>query len=178
MKKIYFAGKFNKIKKQGITLDKSLVNDYRSQLLGCSKLLTYCQDNLIVNNKYQYSGPFYCEQASNGNFTSTDCTEVLNAEYKFIEDSDVFVAVLGERFSVGTIVELGWAIEKEKQIILLYQEEKSNFQSAIKAYVIGKAKEKLVEELKKQEELDLFNNIEMPVAQILAEMQWEGGNNE
>lgn len=127
MKKIYFAGKFNKIKKQGITLDKSLVNDYRSQLLGCSKLLTYCQDNLIVNNKYQYSGPFYCEQASNGNFTSTDCTEVLNAEYKFIEDSDVFVAVLGERFSVGTIVELGWAIEKEKQIILLYQEEKSNY---------------------------------------------------
>ena len=54
------------------------------------------------------------------------------------------------------------------------EKEKANFKSAIKAYVIGKAKDKLVEELKKQEELDLFNNIEMPVAQILAEMQWEG----
>ena len=54
------------------------------------------------------------------------------------------------------------------------EEEKSDFKSAIKAYVIGKCKEKLVEELIKQEELDLFNNIEMPVAQILAEMQWEG----
>lgn len=54
------------------------------------------------------------------------------------------------------------------------EKDKANFQSAIKAYVIGKAKDRLVEELKKQEELDLFNNIEMPVSQILAEMQWEG----
>lgn len=53
-------------------------------------------------------------------------------------------------------------------------EEKANYKSAIKAFVIGKSKEKLIEELQKQEELDLFNNIEMPVAQILAEMQWEG----
>ncbi len=54
------------------------------------------------------------------------------------------------------------------------EKNKANFQSAIKAYVVGKAKDRLVEELKKQEELDLFNNIEMPVSQILAEMQWEG----
>ena len=54
------------------------------------------------------------------------------------------------------------------------EEENANFKSAINAYVIGKCKEKLVEELIKQEELELFNNIEMPVAQILAEMQWEG----
>ena len=54
------------------------------------------------------------------------------------------------------------------------EKDKANFQSAIKAYVVGKVKDRLVEELKKQEELDLFNNIEMPVAQILAEMQWEG----
>ena len=90
MKKIYFAGKFNKIKKQNITLEQSLISDYRSQLLGSSKLLTYYQDNLVVNKKYQYSGPFYCEQASNGNYTSTDCTEVLNAECKFIDDSDTY----------------------------------------------------------------------------------------
>ena len=51
---------------------------------------------------------------------------------------------------------------------------KNNYKYAVYAYVIGKSKEKLIEELSKQEELDLFNNIEMPVTQILAEMQWEG----
>lgn len=53
-------------------------------------------------------------------------------------------------------------------------EEKVNYKSAIYTYVIGKSKNNLIQELIKQEELDLFNNIEMPVAQILAEMQWEG----
>ena len=81
MKKIYFAGKFNKIKKPEISLEKSLRGDFRSQLLGDSKLLTHFQNNLVVNNKFQYIGPFYCEQASNGDFTSTDCNEVQNAEY-------------------------------------------------------------------------------------------------
>ena len=127
MKKIYFAGKFNKIKEPGISLEKSLVNDFRSQLLGSSKLLTHYQDNLIVNNKFQYVGPFYCEQASNGNFTSTDCNEVLNAEYNSILQSNVFVVVLGESFSVGSVVELGWALNSNKKIILLYQEEASNY---------------------------------------------------
>ncbi len=127
MKKIYFAGKFNKIKKPGISLEKSLVNDFRSQLLGGSKLLTHYQDNLIVNNKFQYLGPFYCEQASNGNFTSTDCNEVLNAEYNSVLQSDVLVVVFGENFSVGSVVELGWALNSNKKIILLYQEEASNY---------------------------------------------------
>lgn len=54
------------------------------------------------------------------------------------------------------------------------EESKNNYKYAVYAYVIGKSQEKLIEELKKQEELDLFNNIEMPIAPILAEMQWEG----
>jgi nucleoside 2-deoxyribosyltransferase len=127
MKKIYFAGKFNKIKEPEISLEKSLVNDFRSQLLGSSKLLTHYQDNLIVNNKFQYVGPFYCEQASNGNFTSTDCNEVLNAEYNSVLQGDVLVVVFGENFSVGSVVELGWALNSNKKIILLYQEEASNY---------------------------------------------------
>lgn len=125
MKKIYFAGKFNKIKKPEISLEKSLRGDFRSQLLGDSKLLTHFQNNLVVNNKFQYVGPFYCEQASNGDFTSTDCNEVQNAEYKAIQQSDVFFVVFGENFSVGSVVELGWAINLGKQIVLLYQEEDS-----------------------------------------------------
>jgi nucleoside 2-deoxyribosyltransferase len=127
MKKIYFAGKFNKTKKANTSLEDSLKNDFRSKLLGSSKLLTHFQENLIVNNKFQYMGPFYCEQASNGNFTSTDCSEVLNAEYNFIQKSDIVVVVFNESFSTGTIVELGWALNANKKIIILYQEEPSNY---------------------------------------------------
>ncbi len=127
MKKIYFAGKFNKIKQPNISLENALKNDFRSQLLGSSKLLTHYQNNLIVNSKFEYAGPFYCEQASNGNFTSTDCNEVLNAEYNLITQSDAFVVVFGETFSSGSIVELGWALNANKKIIILYQEEDSNY---------------------------------------------------
>ena len=84
MKKIYFAGKFNKIKDKTLSLEAQLENDYRSKLLGSSKLLTYANDNLVVDNKYIYQGPFYCEQASNGDYTSTDCNTVINTEYKAI----------------------------------------------------------------------------------------------
>ena len=52
--------------------------------------------------------------------------------------------------------------------------EKANYKFAVWAYVIGNVKEKLIEELVKIEALELFNNIEMPIVQILADMQWEG----
>ncbi len=54
------------------------------------------------------------------------------------------------------------------------KEENSNYKYAVYAFVIGKSKEKLKEELSKINSLDLFNNIEMPIAEILASMQWEG----
>ncbi len=125
MKKIYFAGKFNKKKAKDISLEEALIDDFRSKLLANPKLLTTYQDNLIINNKFQYLGPFYCEQASNGNFTSTDCNDVLNAEYEFVQKSDIFVVVFSESFSVGSVVELGWALNSDKKIIILYQEEDS-----------------------------------------------------
>lgn len=127
MKKIYFAGKFRKVDNAGYPLELVLKNDYRAELLGNAKLLAYCQDEVVVKSKFEYVGPFYCEKASNGIFTSTDCAEVLNAEYNLIQKCDVFVAVLGDDFSVGTIVELGWAVAAGKQIILLYQEEDSKY---------------------------------------------------
>lgn len=54
------------------------------------------------------------------------------------------------------------------------QEKKANFTFAIYAYVIGKSREVLLKELEKSESLDLFNNIEMPIVTILADMQYEG----
>lgn len=128
MKKVYFAGKFNLTKDNKLPLEKRLVNDFRSKILGSSKLLTYYQENLKINKDYQYLGPFYCEQASQGNFTSTDCNVVLNSELESVKECDVFIAVFGEKFSVGTIVELGWALNRNKEIIILYQEEDSKYQ--------------------------------------------------
>lgn len=128
MEKIYFAGKFNLLKDKSKTLAERLVNDYRSIILGESKKLTYADENLRLNNDYIYKGPFYCEQASNGDFTSTDCNVVLNAEYEAVKDCDIYFAVFDEHFSVGTIVELEWAIQMNKKIIIFYKEEASNYQ--------------------------------------------------
>ena len=127
MKKVYIAGKFNIIKNNNLSLSDRLVNDFRSILLKDSLLLTYAQDNLKLNDKYIYAGPFYCEQASNGDYTSTDCNIVLENEYLAVMNSDMYIAVFGESFSVGTIVELSWALENNKEIIILYYEEDSNY---------------------------------------------------
>ena len=128
MKKIYFAGKFNKIKDHSLSLEKQLVNDFRSQLLGSSRLLTYASDNLIVNNQFIYTGPFYCEQASNGDYTSTDCNIVIDTEFEAVKKSDQIIIVFNESFSAGSIVELGWAINLDKEIKIIYQKEKSIYQ--------------------------------------------------
>lgn len=60
-------------------------------------------------------------------------------------------------------------IETEQEEVL-----KRNFKFAVYSYVLGKTREKILDELKKIESLELFQNIEMPIAEILASMQWEG----
>lgn len=128
MKKIYFAGKFNLDKNKNKSLSERLVNDYRAEILESSKKLTYADKNLkLSTGGHIYMGPFYCEKASNGDFTSTDCNTVLNSEYKAVSNSDVYVAVFDQNFSVGTIVELDWAINMNKEIIIFYQEEESKY---------------------------------------------------
>ncbi len=54
------------------------------------------------------------------------------------------------------------------------ENEKANYTYALYAYVVGASKEKLIEELTKIESLDLFNNIEMPLCEILADIQYTG----
>jgi len=127
MKKIYFAGKFNLDKNKDKSLAERLINDYRSQILENSVKLTYATDNLRLGNGCIYNGPFYCEKASNGDFTSTDCNTVLNAEYEAVNKSDIYFALFDQNFSVGTIVELDWAIAMNKKIIIFYKEEKSKY---------------------------------------------------
>lgn len=127
MKKIYFAGKFNLDKNKEKALADRLINDYRSKILEDSHKLTYAADKLKMNNGNIYNGPFYCEQASNGDFTSNDCNIVLDAEYEAVSKCDIYFALFDQNFSVGTIVELGWAINMDKEIIIFYQEEDSNY---------------------------------------------------
>ena len=125
MKRIYFAGKFKLYKNKSLPLSKRLEQDFRAKILEDSKKLTYADNNLKLKNGHIYSGPFYCEQASNGDFTSTDCNVVLKAEYEAVSNSDVYFALFDQNFSVGTIVELNWAIEMNKEIVIFYKEEKS-----------------------------------------------------
>ena len=94
MKKIYFAGKFKLDNNKTLPLEKRLRDDFRSKILGSSeKLKNAVSNGLILNNGYIYSGPFYCEKASNGDFTSNDCNTVLNEEYKAVEKSDIYFAL-------------------------------------------------------------------------------------
>jgi len=53
-------------------------------------------------------------------------------------------------------------------------EKRANFTYALYAYVIGITREKILKELENINSLELFNNIEMPIVEILAEMQYEG----
>ena len=58
--------------------------------------------------------------------------------------------------------------------VLDENKQKENYTFALYAYVIGKSRENILIELEKINSLDLFNNIEMPIVEILAEMQYEG----
>jgi len=126
MKKIYFAGKFNKNKNNKLPLYERLKDDYRSIILGDPKKITYAQQNLKLNKNIIYSGPFYCEKASNGNFTSTDCQTVLLEEYNSVKNCDIYFVVFDNEFSAGSIVELNWAIEMNKEIIIFYKNEENS----------------------------------------------------
>ena len=127
MKKIYFAGKFNLLKDDSLTLQDKLIDDYRSYILGSPQKLAYYNDEIYIKDKIHYLGPFYCEKASNGDFTSTDCKTVLNNERKFVIECDIFFVVFDYSFSVGSIVELGWALNMNKRIIILYREEPTKY---------------------------------------------------
>ncbi len=127
MKKVYLARKFNLKDNNNLQLNERLSNDFRAILLGNAQRLVFAQDNIKINDKYIYNGPFYCEKASNGDYTSKDCNIVLEKEYKAVIDSDIFIAIFSEDFSVGTIVELDWAIAENKKIVIIYQEEDSEY---------------------------------------------------
>ena len=68
--------------------------------------------------------------------------------------------------------------ENSKQITLFdsteNQKDDISYKNALYVYAIGKMSEILTQKLKEQEELELFETIDMPTIEVLANMQWNG----
>ena len=68
--------------------------------------------------------------------------------------------------------------ENSKQITLFdsteNQKEDISYKNALYVYAIGKMSEILTQKLKEQKELELFETIDMPTIEVLANMQWNG----
>lgn len=63
---------------------------------------------------------------------------------------------------------------KNEQMNLFETEEKIDETASVYAYSVGKLHDVLEEDLKKNDMLELFNKIEMPVLEVLADMQFQG----
>lgn len=130
MEKVYFAGTFDIKDDVSLLLSDRLENDYRALLLGNShEMINYQPDLLlkIEEQYFHYIGPFYCEKAVNGDFTSVDCEVVVRQEYRQVMDADLVVCVFDTWPSVGTVVELEWAIQLKKRIIIVYEIEETEY---------------------------------------------------
>ena len=124
MKKIYFGGHFKKTK-DSLDVAQMLRNDYRAILLQDAEHMAYYRDNLKINDNYIYAGPFYVEKTEDGQISATDSVVVLTTEYNQVKNCDIFVAVFDECFSAGTVTELAWALNMNKQIYILYKYQES-----------------------------------------------------
>ena len=121
MKSIFCGGKFKISSDKSLPMAERIKEDYRSYLLKDPNKFLYAHSGSIILDQFIYKGTFYCEKASNGDYTSTDCNSVLKEEYKALSESDIFLCVFDDTFSVGTVVELNWAVNLNKEIIICFQ---------------------------------------------------------
>ena len=93
---------------------------------------------------------------------------LLNSTTNLYSIEDLMKGYLGVDVSIKE--------EKQKQMTLFDSPETEEISDNIytKAYCIGKLKEVLEEKLKEDEMYELFNTIEMPVLEVLADMQYRG----
>lgn len=80
---------------------------------------------------------------------------------------------------INEYLELNGAKEENTKQMNLFdtnekEENSEKYKYGIYAYIIYASYEKIIENLKEQNEYELFKTIEMPLVEVLAEMQWEG----
>lgn len=162
---LYFASRF---KKEMINEnDFTLKNDFRTTLIGNENDFTNFNSHSFIKNEtkihYQYLGPFYNEQASDGKLTSTVCEEVVKTENALIDKCDTFMVYFDHEPSPGSITELTYASFQKKDIIIFYQIEEatsyelksSNWYPIVSAIMVaGKEKVTLVPV---NNEIDILN---------------------
>ena len=100
---------------------------------------------------------------------------LLNSTYSQYKIADIAEMYLNLNFD-SYINKFGGKNEQQISLFGENTEEKEqiNYEDNLKAYVICKLYSKLKKELENIENLELFNNIEMPLIEILANMQYEG----
>lgn len=120
IKRVYIAAKFNK--------GNNFKDDFRSELVD---ITVYNEESYIKdsngNIKYNYVGPFYCEQASNGDVTSTACNDIVKCENDAIEKCDEFIVYFDEHCSPGSITEIVLASLLNKKITIFFKETNSKY---------------------------------------------------
>ena len=88
---------------------------------------------------------------------------VLKAEYEAVSKCDIYFVLFDQKFSVGSIVVLDWALEMNKNIIIFYEEEDSEHEIKSEywfAIANALAKSKKIKVFK-------FNDIENVVNKII-----------
>ena len=150
--------------------DENKVYDYKvSNIL---ELKDIFENEEVLKCSYDLKGIYIlCEEAEinpkNFMFDIRIAGYLLNSTTNQYSISDL----MNEYLEIDINVDDG----KQEQLNLFdVQEEKENEQIAVYAYSIGNLHDVLEKDLKENGMYDLFNNIEMPVLEVLADMQYRG----
>lgn len=130
-KNVYIASKFNKV--QGSSLKEQLAVDLHTKIVQnfnrAYDIVNAVRNGLPLGFGYSYVGPFYCEEASNGVYTSTSCKDVVNKEIQAVSQADKFIVYFDSKYSCGSVVELIYAAMtygEDKSIDIIYETEPNN----------------------------------------------------
>ena len=125
MKTVYVAGSFYKS-------NDSLINDFRTKLLGNDDLLLNKNENAFINlhgETAKYIGPFFYYPEEEKIFKEKGLSEqetVVELERMMVENCDVFIVYFGSKSSPGSVAEMIRAASLGKDIEVYYFENENN----------------------------------------------------
>lgn len=156
--------KLEENKKQKLQTLQSIFENAQIQKYGYHVSEDYCllkQENIALNGMYfDAEIAAYNLNPSNGRYP----LDSLASQYLNLE--------------IETYLEAVGANNKKQTQMTLFQTEESvdetKYQNAILVYAIYGLQEVMLSKLKENASIELFQNIEMPLAKVLASMQYEG----